>query len=327
MHTGDLLQKNPFRDKRYNAYSDYLKARFGERVQKVTVDAGFTCPNRDGTVAAGGCTYCNNASFNPGYNSATKSIPHQVREGIEFLKRRYGTKHYFVYFQPFSNTYASLERLKRYYEEALSIPGVIGLTIGTRPDCIDEDKLRYLESLASTHEITIEYGLESILDESLRRINRGHNFQSFVDAVDMTLGRGIKICTHIILGFPWEQKSDWLNEAEVLSEIPIDFIKIHQLHIVRNTVMARQYREGKIRLMTFEEYLDVMVSFLERLSSRIIVQRLGGVAPPHMLIAPKWGKRYPEMLKAIEDRLEKCDTWQGKLHYSGNKIADRQTIL
>ena len=308
------IGRNPFPEKRYNAYSSFLRDRYGERIQKVTVDAGFTCPNRDGTVASGGCTYCNNESFNPGYNSAAKSIKQQVAEGMEFLKRRYGTEKYFVYFQPYSNTYASLDRLKRYYEEALSIPGVAGLTIGTRPDCIDREKLDYLQQLAATHDITIEYGLESILDDSLRRINRGHDFQSFLDAVKMTCGRGIKICTHIILGFPWENKTDWLNEADTLSGLPIDFLKIHQLHIVRDTVMEQQYLEGKLRLLSFEEYIDVIVSFLERLDGRIIIQRLGGVAPPHILVAPKWGKRYPEMLKAIDDRLAALDTWQGKLH-------------
>jgi len=311
----DFSLINPFQEKRYNAYSVYLKDHYGQRVQKVTVDAGFTCPNRDGTVASGGCTYCNNESFNPGYNSAAKTIRQQVAEGIEFLRRRYGTEKYFVYFQPYSNTYASLDRLKRCYEEALSIPGVIGLTIGTRPDCIDEEKLHYLEELAKTHEITIEYGLESFLDDTLRKINRGHDFQSFLDALELTRGRGLKICTHIILGFPWEKKSDWLTEAAVLSELPIDFLKIHQLHIVRNTVMEKQYNEGKLRLLTYKEYLDVIVSFLERLSRRIIIQRLGGVAPPHMLIAPKWGKRYPEMLKSIDDMLEERDTWQGKLYH------------
>ena len=317
---------NPFPDKRYNAYSTYLKERYGERIQKVTVDAGFTCPNRDGTVASGGCTYCNNESFNPGYNSATKSIRLQVEEGIEFLRRRYGTERYFVYFQPYSNTYASLDRLKRYYEEALNIPGVIGLTIGTRPDCIDEAKLRYLESLAESHDITIEYGLESILDESLRRINRGHDFSSFQEAVQMTRGRGIKICAHIILGFPWENKEDWMREAGVLSEIAIDFLKIHQLHVVRNTVMAKHYAEGKLSLLTFKEYLDVVVSFLERLNGRIIIQRLGGVAPPQMLVAPNWGKRYPELLQAIDNAMTERETWQGK-YYQGNKAGqlDQET--
>lgn len=307
-------QNNPFAEKRYNAYSTYLRQRFGQRIQKVTVDAGFTCPNRDGTVAVGGCTYCNNASFNPGYNTAAKSIKQQVSEGIAFLRKRYGTEKYFVYFQPYSNTYASLDRLKRYYEEALSIPEVAGITIGTRPDCIDEEKLRYLETLAATHEITVEYGLESYLDQTLRKINRGHDYQSFLDALEMTRDRGIKICTHIIVGFPWENKNDWLMEAAVLSELPVDFLKIHQLHIVRDTVMEKQYLAGQMRLLTFEEYLDVIVSMLERLNGRIIIQRLGGVAPPQMLVAPGWGKRYPEMLKAIDDTLEARDTWQGKLY-------------
>lgn len=307
------MNKNIFHNKRYNAYSDFIKNKYGKRVQKVTVDAGFTCPNRDGAVAFGGCTYCNNESFNPVYNSASKSITQQINEGIEFLKRRYTVSKFIVYFQPYSNTYAPLDILKKYYEEALNHPEVIGLTLGTRPDCIDEEKLDYLESLSKKYDITIEYGLESISDQSLNKINRGHDFQCYLNAINLTVKKGLKICTHIILGFPWESKEFWMRTAEVLSGIPFHFLKIHQLHIVKNTVMAKEYKKNPFKLLTYDEYIDIIVSFLERLNPEIVIQRLAGEAPPNVLVAPKWGKRNSEILQAIDTELEKRDTWQGKL--------------
>jgi radical SAM protein (TIGR01212 family) len=279
------------------------------------VDAGFTCPNRDGTVASGGCIYCNNESFNPGYNDPTKSVRQQIDEGTEFLRRRYGVDKFVVYFQPYSNTYGSLDKLQKLYEEALSLPEVIGLTIGTRPDCIDEAKISYLESLAQSYDITIEYGLESIYDDSLKRINRGHDYQSYLDAIEMTRGRSIRIGTHIILGFPWENVEQWMHEAEVLSEIDFDFLKIHQLHIVKNTVMERQYQHEPFRLFTLSEYVDTIVKFLENLNPRIIIQRLAGEAPKPMLVAPKWGKRNSEVVRFITNKLEENDTWQGKFYH------------
>ncbi len=298
--------------KRYNSFNTYLKRLYGQRVQKVTVDAGFTCPNRDGSVAFGGCTYCNNDSFNPGYNDVSKSITEQIGEGTEFLIRRYKVDKFIVYFQPYSNTYAPLDKLKRLYEEALSVPGVIGLTIGTRPDCVDEEKIKYLASLANDFDITIEYGLESIYDDSLEKINRGHNYHSYLQALEMTRNRGIKICTHIILGFPWEGDEQWMHEADVLSSLPFNFLKIHQLHIVDKTVMAHQYIKNPFKLLTLSEYVETVVSFLERLNPDKIIQRLAGEAPPHILIAPKWGKRIPELLKYIDGEFEKRDSWQGK---------------
>jgi len=310
-----------FKNKRYNNYSEYIKKKYGERVQKVTVDAGFTCPNRDGTVASGGCTYCNNESFNPGYNSSAKSITQQIHEGVGFLKRRYGVKKFIVYFQPYSNTYASLDTLKKYYEEALSYPGVIGLTIGTRPDCIDEEKLDYLKSLSDNHDVTIEYGLESISDETLKKINRGHDYQSYLDALRLTQQRKLKTCTHIILGFPWEDKTHWMKTADELSKLSFDYLKIHQLHIVKDTVMGKQHLKKPLNLLTHTEYIDVIVSFLERLNPKIIIQRLAGEAPLPVLIAPKWGKRYPEIVQNIDTEMEKRDTWQGKF-YKKEKIRD-----
>ncbi len=299
---------------RYHRFADYQRKLYGERVQKVTVDAGFTCPNRDGSKGWGGCIYCNNESFNPGYNSAEKSITQQIEEGIEFLKRRYkNVRKFIVYFQPYSNTYAPLDTLKRYYEEALAHPEVVGLTIGTRPDCVDEAKIAYLENLAKDYDITIEYGLESISDASLKKINRGHDVQCYLDALEMTKNRGIKICTHIIFGFPWEDESLWLQTADWLSDKPFDFLKVHQLHVVKDTALERLYRKKPFDFMSPEEYIDLIVRFLERLNPRIVIQRLFGEAPPRTLIAPHWGVRNTHLTQMLERELERRDTWQGKL--------------
>ncbi len=298
---------------RYHRFADYQRKLYGERVQKVTVDAGFTCPNRDGTKGWGGCIYCNNESFNPGYNSAEKSITQQIEEGIEFLKRRYkNVRKFIVYFQPYSNTYAPLDTLKRYYEEALAHPEVVGLTIGTRPDCVDEAKIAYLESLAKDYDITIEYGLESISDATLKKINRGHDVQCYLDALEMTKNRGIKICTHIIFGFPWEDESLRLQTADWLSDKSFDFLKVHQLHVVKDTALERLYRKKPFDFMSPEEYIDLIVRFLERLNPRIVIQRLFGEAPPRTLIAPHWGVRNTHLTQMLERELERRDTWQGK---------------
>jgi len=305
-------------DKRYNTYSAYQRTKYGERVQKVTVDAGFTCPNRDGTKSSGGCIYCNNRSFNPGYNSPSKPILQQINEGVGFLKRRYtGVKKFIVYFQPYSNTYAPLEKLIELYEQALAHPEVIGLTIGTRPDCIDSEKLDYLEDLAGEYEITIEYGLESISDDTLRKINRKHDVQSFEDAVKITMNRGLRITTHIIFGFPWESKQLWIDTADYLSHQPLDFLKVHQLHVVRDTPLARMYENSPFQMIDHIEYIEVITDFLERLRPDLVIQRLFGEAPPDVLLAPKWGKRNSELLQILDKHLAARDSWQGKL-YQGN---------
>jgi radical SAM protein (TIGR01212 family) len=307
-----MKSKNAFQGKYYNAYSDFILHRYGERVQKVTVDAGFTCPNRDGTLARGGCIYCNNDSFNPASNDPAKSISQQIGEGIKFLQQRYKVQKYFVYFQPFSNTYAPLERLKIYYQEALTChPGVVGLTIGTRPDCVDEQKLDYLAELAKKYDITIEYGLESIYDETLTKINRHHDFQSYLNAVALTKERGIQICTHIILGFPWETETQWLREADVLGDIPMDFLKIHHLHIVRNTLLGEQYLTQPFELISYPRYINLVCSFLERLNPKIIIQRLAGQTPADLLLAPRWNKSNTEILLDIDQEFERRQSWQG----------------
>jgi len=306
-------------NKRYNRYTEYQRAKYGERVQKVTVDAGFTCPNRDGTVAKGGCIYCNNESFNPSYNSPEKSIRQQIDEGVEFLKRRYQkVKKFIVYFQPYSNTYATVDTLKRYYEEALSHPEVIGLTIGTRPDCVDKSKIKYLQELAASYDITIEYGLESFSDETLKKINRGHDVKAYLDALELTKGRGIKICTHMIFGFPWEDKVRWLETANRLSELNFDFLKIHQLHVVKNTVLADMYQKKPFQFMQPDEYIDLIIEFLERLNPQIVIQRLFGEAPPRTLIAPRWGIRNTQLVQMLEFKMEHKDSWQGKQFISSD---------
>ncbi len=300
--------------KRYNAFSDYQKKTFGERVQKVTVDAGFTCPNRDGSVGKGGCIYCNNDSFNPSYNTSKNSITKQIEEGITYLKRRYrhNLRKFIVYFQPYSNTYAPLALLKRYYEEALAFEEVIGLTIGTRPDCIDEEKLDYLQSLAKHYDITLEYGLESLSDDTLKRINRGHDVKSFLNALEISKNRSIKICTHLIIGFPWEDKNQWIDSARVLSKLPFDFLKVHHLHIVKNTALALQYKKEPFSLLTPQKYMAILSEFLEYLNPDIVIQRLFGESPPSMLIAPKWGIRNSLLLPMFDDFLKEKDSWQGK---------------
>ncbi|MEJ2637840.1 MAG: TIGR01212 family radical SAM protein, partial [Calditrichia bacterium] len=251
--------------RRYNAYVDYLKGRYGSRVQKVIVDAGFTCPNRDGTKGYSGCIYCNNDSFKPPYCKPDMSIKEQVAAGAEYLARRYKVDKFIVYFQPYSNTYAPLSRLKNLYEQALDHPRVVGLAIGTRADCIDAEKIAYLEELAGQYYITVEYGLESVFDRTLRWINRQHDFRAWVDAVEMTARRGIHICSHVILGFPTETREEMLKAAETISRYPVDYLKIHHLHSVEKTVLARKYQKEPFPLPGYREYVDLVVEFIQYL--------------------------------------------------------------
>jgi radical SAM protein (TIGR01212 family) len=299
--------------RRYNAYVDYIKKRFGSRIQKVIVDAGFTCPNRDGSKGYGGCIYCNNDSFKPPYCKPEMRISNQVSAGIEYLQHRYRVKQFIVYFQPYSNTYASLERLQELYEQALMHPQVIGLSIGTRSDCIDEDKISYLSELAKKYYITIEYGLESPHNKTLKWINRLHDFKNWVEAVEMTNGQGIDICAHIILGLPIESREEMLQTAEIISRYPIDYLKIHHLHIVQKTLLAKKYQEEPFHLLGYREYIDLVVEFLERLDPRIVMQRLVGETHPRLLIGPNWGVRADTVQRGIEKEMERRDSWQGKL--------------
>jgi radical SAM protein (TIGR01212 family) len=289
-----------------------MKKLFGTTVYKVNVDAGFTCPNRDGTMGLTGCIYCNNDSFRPASCKPTMSVREQIKSGITYMSRRYNAKKFLVYFQPYSNTYAPLEELEKLYRDALDEPSVIGLAIGTRPDCIDEEKIKLLESLASRSFILVEYGLQSIYDKTLSFIKRGHDYKSFLDAVSLTRNKGIFIGAHIIVGFPTETREEMLCMAEEISEIQPDFLKIHQLQVIKDTPLAIMYRENPFHTFEYEEYLDFVVDFIERLSPDIILQRLFATAPDNILIAPRWDRSRHEITRDIEQRLIQRDTFQGK---------------
>ncbi|MBU1013033.1 MAG: TIGR01212 family radical SAM protein [Bacteroidetes bacterium] len=303
--------------RRFNAYANYFKQKFGERVQKLSIDAGFTCPNRDGKVGRGGCTYCNNDAFNPSYCESGKSVSKQIEEGIEFHSNRYRRANkYLAYFQAYSNTYADHEHLKMIYEEALSKPEIIGLVIGTRPDCVNEKLLDYFKALSEKFYIIIEYGLESCYDKTLIEINRGHTFQQSVDAIKLTASKGIKTGAHLIFGLPGESRKEMLAEAEILSKLPINNMKFHQLQIIKGTKMEEEYKSTPEHFEFFElhEYVEFVIDFLERLNPNIVIERFAGEVPPRFLAGPGWGLiRNDQILNLIEKRLEDRDTWQGRL--------------
>lgn len=303
--------------RRFNAYLQHFRAHFGERVQKVTIDAGFTCPNRDGSKAYGGCTYCSNDAFNPSYCQPEKPITQQIREGISFHEFRYRRANkYIAYFQPYSNTYAPLEKLKELYNEALKYPGIVGLIVGTRPDCIDEEKLEYFRELSKDHYILIEYGLESCYDKTLKRVNRQHTFAQSVEALEMTAKYGLKSGVHMIFGLPGESIEEMMKEADILSGLPILTIKFHQLQIFKNTPMEREFRDRPDDFVKFslEEYIDFIIDFIERLNPAIMIERFAGEVPLRYLVQAPWSNlRYDEILRLIEEKLEQRDTWQGRL--------------
>ena len=303
---------------RYNSYIGYFKKTYGERLQKVVVDAGFTCPNRDGLTGTGGCTYCDNAAFHPGYSTAGIPIHEQIDEGIKFHRVRYRKAEKFLaYFQPYSNTYAPLERLREVYEEALSHPLVAGIVIGTRPDCVDGDKLDYLASLARDHVVVIEYGIESVYDRTLQRINRGHSFEDAVRAVEMTAARGLTQGAHFIFGLPGETVRDMLAYAPIINKMPLHSVKFHQLQIVRGTVMEREFASHPSDFVTFslDEYLDFIADLLERLRPDLYIERFAGEVPPRFVNSTPWGLlRNTELIRLLEQRLESRDTWQGRLY-------------
>ncbi len=300
-------------DPRYSSYSTYLKEKFGFRVQKVSVDVGFTCPNRDGSVAIGGCVYCNNDSFVPSYARSSVSLKNQIKTGMEYLKKRFKAQKFIVYFQAYTNTYEKIEKLEELYKKALDHEDVVGLAVGTRSDCVDEEKIRLFERLAKDRFVTLEFGIESTYDKTLEYMNRGHNYNSILDAIQMTRNRGIHIGAHIIVGFPTETNDEMLMMAEEISRLEINFLKIHNLHIVKNTPLARMYAKEPFRLFNYEEYLEFISHFIERLSPKIIIERFFTDTPHDLLIEPKWNKTHLEIMSGIEKELEKRNTYQGRL--------------
>ena len=304
-------------ERRFNSYAAYFRRVFGHRMQKVTINAGFSCPNRDGKISTGGCTFCDNAAFTPSYCDSAKSITQQIDEGIEFHRKRYRTaQQYLAYFQSFSNTYAPLERLRECYDEALAHPDIAGIVVGTRPDCVDEQKLDYFAELSRKKYVTIEYGVESCYDETLRRINRGHDFATAERAIRMTAERGIHCGAHFILGLPGESDEMLIEQVERINALPLTTIKFHQLQLFRGTPLAREWDEHpeRFRFWTIEEYLDLFVEILRRLRPDIVVERFAGEAPPRYHHTEGWGLvRNEQLLAMLDKRLELRGVHQGDI--------------
>ncbi len=303
-------------DKRYNDYSSYIKRTFGERVQKVSVNAGFTCPNRDGSKGVGGCAFCNNSTFNPSYCGPELSILEQIEKGTSFFRPKYQTQQYLAYFQAYSNTYGETSYLLEQYQQALSHPKVTGIVLGTRPDCISDDLLVHLKEWRKDYYIAIELGAESTSNDTLLQINRGHGYEETIEAAHKISDVGIPVGLHLILGLPGEDRSQLLKHATEVSQLPISFLKLHQLQIVKGSAFASIYKEnpGYFNLFTAEEFIDLVVDFLELMNPRIVMERFISQAPHELLIAPRWGLKNFEFVAKVEKRLAERDTWQGRLY-------------
>lgn len=302
---------------RYNDFPTFLKRFFTGKVQKISINAGFTCPNRDGTVGYGGCTYCNNQTFNPEYCRTEKPVSVQLEEGKRFFAHKYPEMKYLAYFQAYTNTYGELEALKRKYEEALAVDDVVGLVIGTRPDCMPDALLDYLEALARRTFVLVEYGIESTLDHTLSRINRGHTWQAAMDAVERTAARGLPVGGHVILGLPGESREDILGQAADISRLPLDTLKLHQLQLIRGTRMAREYEVRPEDFHLFhdvDEYIVLVVDYIQRLRPDLVLERFVSQSPKELLIAPDWGLKNYEFNHRLQKRMKEQDAWQGKLY-------------
>lgn len=296
----------------YNDYGAWMRRQFPFRVQKISIDAGFSCPNRDGHISHGGCTFCDNRTFNPSYCQPSKSITEQITEGKEFFRHKYPDMKYLAYFQAFSNTYATLDTLQRRYEEALSAEDVVGIVIGTRPDCVSDEILNYLESLNQQTFMIVEYGIESVSDDTLRRVNRGHNFECSRRAIIGTHNRGILTGAHIILGLPGESAEDNVRQADIISALPIDILKLHQLQIIRGTQLAAEYEHQPFNLYTADEYIDLCRRYIERLRPDMVLERFVSQSPKELLVAPKWGLKNYEFANRFVNYMKRMDSWQGK---------------
>jgi radical SAM protein (TIGR01212 family) len=298
--------------KRYKDLNSFLREHFKERVQKISVDAGFTCPNRDGKISFGGCTYCNPRGSGTGAYLSGVSVKDQLESGKKRLGKRYKAKKFLAYFQAYTNTYGSVDELKKIYDEALSVEGVCGLSIGTRPDCIDEEKIKIFEEYAGKgYLVWLEYGLQSIHDKTLKRINRGHDFRSFEKAVEITKNRGIYICAHVILGLPGETREDMVETAKKLSDMEIDGVKLHLLYVVKDTPIEKEFDNKTLRCLTQKEYVEAAADFIEHTSKNMTIHRVTG--DPHIdeLVAPFWSLRKDETLTMINKELEKRGSFQG----------------
>lgn len=297
----------------YNDFGSWLRRKFPFRVQKISVDAGFSCPNRDGSIGTGGCTFCNNSTFNPSYCDRTRSITGQLETGKRFFSRKYPDMRYLAYFQAYTNTYGDIASLIRMYEEALSVDGVVGIVIGTRPDCVSPDLLDYLEELSHRTFLIVEYGIESANDETLRRINRGHTFECSVRAINQTADRGITVGGHMILGLPGESENEILHQATLISATRLSILKLHQLQIIRGTQLEREYSEHPFHLFSVEEYISLISRYIQLLRPDLVLDRFTSQAPAGLLVAPAWGLKNYEFTNLLRRHLKVTGSWQGKL--------------
>jgi len=297
---------------RYHTYRHFLQQRFGGRIRHVSINAGFTCPNVDGTVARGGCVFCDNRSFSPSRRVPRAAIAAQIDEGIRRIRLRYRAEGFLAYFQPATNTYAPADELRALFETALTHPDVVGLVIGTRPDCVPDDVLDLIADLASRHYVAVEYGIQTIHDRTLDWMNRGHHYDVFLDAVERSRGRGFEIGTHVILGLPGESREDMLATAREIARLDLDSVKLHNLYAVEHTPLADWVRSGEVKLMEREEYVQAACDFLELLPPRMVIERVTGEAPPEYLVGPPWALDKAGTLKALEAEMVRRETWQGK---------------
>ena len=289
-----------------------MRQKFGFRVQKVSIDAGFTCPNVDGTVAVGGCVFCDNRSFSPSRRLPRQNILEQMDEGIRRLKMRYKCNHFMAYFQPATNTYAPTEILRGLYQQAISHPDIVALSIGTRPDCVPDDVLDLLQEIGEQIPLTVEYGMQTIHDKSLDWMNRGHHHDAFLDAMQRSVGRGFKLCAHIMLGLPGESHADMIATAREVATQELDSVKIHNLYVVENTLLAEQVRRDEVELMSQEAYVKTLIDFLECIPPTMVVERVSGEAPGDYFVGPAWCRDKPKVLNAIKQEFELRNTWQGR---------------
>lgn len=297
----------------YNDYGTWIRRQFEFRVQKISIDAGFTCPNRDGRISTGGCIYCDNRMFNPSYCQRRLSVSNQLAEGKQFFARKYPDMKYLAYFQAFTNTYAPIAQLKALYEEALQVEDIVGIVIGTRPDCVSDELLDYLAELNERTFVLVEYGLESTNNDTLLRINRGHSFEQSVSALERTHQRGLLTGAHIILGLPGEDAAESLRQAPILSQLPIDILKIHQMQIIRGTRLAEEFEREPFHIYTVDEYIELIAQYIQRLRPDMVLERFVSQSPKELLIAPHWGLKNYEFTNKLVNYLKAKDIHQGQL--------------
>ena len=297
----------------YNDYGTWIRRQFEFRVQKISIDAGFTCPNRDGRISTGGCIYCDNRTFNPSYCQRRLSVSNQLAEGKQFFARKYPDMKYLAYFQAFTNTYAPIAQLKELYEEALQVEDIVGIVIGTRPDCVSDELLDYLAELNERTFVLVEYGLESTNNDTLLRINRGHSFEQSVSALERTHQRGLLTGAHIILGLPGEDAAESLRQAPILSQLPIDILKIHQMQIIRGTRLAEEFEREPFHIYTVDEYIELIAQYIQRLRPDMVLERFVSQSPKELLIAPHWGLKNYEFTNKLVNYLKAKDIHQGQL--------------